>query len=263
MSRLLIALDTATEAVGYGVARLDGTVLTVIESGCEVAPRRANTLLLTTLSAALERAGERVSDVGGVVVGRGPGSFTGVRIGVATAKGLAQGLGVPLAGVGTLDALAWQVAATGYQGMLGLLGDAMRGEVYPVLFRCEDGCALRLTPDRVAKPDVVAESWASELTEPLLLCGNGLAKYREVFSAAFEGRVSFSDEASWWTTGAGLFAALGGSDAGAVGSLEQANAATLLPIYTRLSDAEENERLRTGPAEALPDNGVAGGGERA
>lgn len=261
MSRLLIALDTATEAVGFGVARLDETAFEVLESGCEVAPRRANTILLDTVSAALQRAGERASDLSGVVVGRGPGSFTGVRIGVATAKGLAQGAGVALAGVGTLDALAWQVAATGYEGTLGLLGDAMRGEVYPALFECGAGRATRVAPDRVAVPAQVAREWAEAHTGPLMLCGNGLAKYREVFLAALGKRALLADEDLWWPTGEGLFAALAGSDAGVVRALEQGDAATLLPIYTRLSDAEENERTREGLASALPDSGVAGGGD--
>ncbi len=263
MSRLLIALDTATEAVGFGVGRFDGVVLDAFESGSAVAPRRANTILLSTLAGALERAGERISDVRGVVVGRGPGSFTGVRIGVATAKGLAQGLGVPLVGVGTLDALAWQLAGAGREGLVGIVGDAMRGEVYPALFRCEGARALRLTPDRVAKPALAAEQWASETDEPVLLCGNGLAKYREVFSAALGTGAVFADEATWWPAGAGLFAALAGLEAGVAGSLERGDAGAVLPIYTRLSDAEENERARAGLESALPDSGVVGGGERA
>ena len=84
------------------------------------------------------RAGPEIAEVTEVVVGRGPGSFTGVRIGVATAKGLAQGLGVPLFGVSTLEAIAWRFAASGTatepaaRGVV--LGDAMRGEVYPALF---------------------------------------------------------------------------------------------------------------------------------
>jgi tRNA threonylcarbamoyl adenosine modification protein YeaZ len=197
-----------------------------------------------------------------VVVGRGPGSFTGVRIGVASAKGLAQGLGAPLAGVGTLDALAWQVAATGHAGLVGVVGDAMRGEVYPALFRCGGGRAARLAPDRVAKPGDVADEWASGLGEPVLLCGNGLAKYEEIFSAALGGSAAFTAEESWWPTGAGLFAALAGSDAGVAGALEQGDAGSLLPIYTRLSDAEENERARAGVTAVLPDSGVAGNGER-
>ena len=64
-----------------------------------------------------------------------------------------------------------------------LIGDAMRGEVYPALFRCGRGRAERLTPDRVAKPAQAAEEWAA-LGEPLLLAGNGLRKYGEVFAEA-------------------------------------------------------------------------------
>ena len=130
---LLLALDTATEAVGIGVARLDSAGVTLLASEAHLAPRRANTVLLDRAGDALARSGGAMADVGVVVVGRGPGSFTGVRIGVATAKGLAQGLGAPLYGVGSLDAIAWQLA--GFEGTIGVVGDAMRGEVYPALFR--------------------------------------------------------------------------------------------------------------------------------
>ena len=68
------------------------------------------------------------------MVGRGPGSFTGVRIGISTAKGLAHGANVPLLGVSTLDACAWTAWKAGVRGKLGVLADAMRGEVYPALY---------------------------------------------------------------------------------------------------------------------------------
>ncbi len=144
-----------------------------------------------------------MSEVGVVVVGRGPGSFTGVRIGVATAKGLAQGLGAPLYGVGTLDAIAWQLAD--FEGTVCVLGDAMRGEVYPALFEATGEAVRRLTPDRVADPQTVAETW-SQLAGPLLLAGNGLAKHVELFSAAMPS-ARIAEQHLWYPSGTGLIAA--------------------------------------------------------
>lgn len=258
MSRLLVALDTATEAIGLGVARLDAQMLREVAGGYRMAPRRANAELLSALTEALTEAGERIDDVAGVVVGRGPGSFTGVRIGVATAKGLAQGLGVPLVGVGTLDAIAWRHA--GHEGLLGVVGDAMRGEVYPALFRCEAGRVTRLGGDRVVRPAEAAAEWAGATDEPILLAGNGLAKYREVFAAALGERIAVAGQELWWPTGAGLFATFladGGSTL-----LENGDPGAVLPVYTRLSDAEEAERQRSGrDAGPTPASGVAGGAQ--
>ncbi len=255
MSRLFLALDTATEAVGIGVARVSAHEVEVLVSSAEVAPRRANTVLLDRAVAALADAGATATDVGGVVIGRGPGSFTGVRIGVATAKGLAHGLGVPLYGVGTLDAIAWQLAQ--HEGTIAVLGDAMRGEVYPALFRARDGVVERLTPDTVAKPADVAQAWARELEGPVLVAGNGLIKYGELFRSSLGEGVTFAEEPAWHPAGAGLFAAF---DAARRCAEEgSGNAGELLPVYTRLSDAEEAERAREGLPPAAPsESGVRG-----
>lgn len=257
MSRLVIAIDTATEAIGFGVGRLDGDVLRERAGGYCLAPRKANTLLLETLVSALESAGERIEDVSGVIVGRGPGSFTGVRIGVATAKGLAHGLGVPLVGVGSLDAIAWR--SYDREGLLGVVGDAMRGEVYPALFRRGGGDVRRLGADRVVAPSDVAAEWATAIDEPVTLCGNGLAKYRDVFEGALGERARFCEPEMWWPTGAGLFAAF--MDAGGQALFKDADPGAVLPIYTRLSDAEEAERERAGLGPLPPSqNGVMGDG---
>ena len=180
------------------------------------------------------------SEVGVVVVGRGPGSFTGVRIGVATAKGLAQGLGAPLYGVGTLDAIAWQFAD--FEGTVCVVGDAMRGEVYPALFEATGDAVRRLTPDRVASPQAVAEAW-SQLAGPLLLAGNGLAKYVDLFSEAMPS-ARIAEQRLWYPSGAGLIAAF--EAARGSGELVGGDPGTVLPVYTRLSDAEEAERARAG-----------------
>ncbi len=213
--------------------------------------------LLPMTESLLAANGFTVGQVGGVIVGRGPGSFTGVRIGVATAKGLAHGLGCPLWGVSTLDAIAWAFA--GDDVTLAVLGDAMRGEVYPALYRCGAGRAVRMTPERVAKPADVAGEWA-RLDMPLVLAGNGLRKYAEIFSEALGENATFADEALWPPYAHGIFGAWVAQRA--AGELGSGSPSDMLPVYTRLSDAEENERVRDGLAQQpTPDSGVAGGGQ--
>jgi N6-L-threonylcarbamoyladenine synthase/protein kinase Bud32 len=250
---LYLALDTSTEelAVGLGSFSAAGVHL-VGEVNLDV-PRASLTHLVPSIQRLVFSADLEVCDIGAVIVGRGPGSFTGVRIGVATAKGIAQGLGVPLYGVGTLDAIAERFA--GRDGLLGVVGDAMRREVYPALFRCSNGEVTRLTPHAVASPAQVAEEWRA-LGEPLVLAGNGLAKYADVFVSTLGSAASFAQEAMWAPTGQALLAAAW--RARAAGDAGEGDAASVLPVYTRLSDAEVNERIRSGAVVTNPASGVAG-----
>lgn len=258
--RLVLALDTATQECAVGLARWpydeDAEPEFVGETNITT-PRAALTHAVPMVGRLLEECGHSIREVDAVVAGRGPGSFTGVRIGIATAKGLAQGLGVPLYGVGTLDAVAERFA--GREGLLAVLGDAMRHEVYPALFRCEAGLVSRLTPDTVARPADVAARWAAEFDEPVLLAGEGLAKYADVFTAALGSRAEIAPPATWGPTGGSVLQAAWRTGAASGGGC----AGTVLPIYTRLSDAEEAERAR-GAGPYPPDSGVAGpdGGER-
>jgi tRNA threonylcarbamoyl adenosine modification protein YeaZ len=256
VSGVLLALDTATERTTVGVARLDDERLEVLGSAVVDAPRAAMSRLLPMVESLLAAHQLSISDVSGVIVGRGPGSFTGVRIGVATAKGLAHGLGCPLWGVSTLDAVAWLFAYT--EATVAIVGDAMRGEVYPALYRCGGGEVERLTPDRVAKPADVAAEWAA-MGEPLVLAGNGLRKYEAIFTEALGEDALLAEEELWHPWANGLFGSWlvqRASDA-----RESGDPADVLPVYTRLSDAEENEATRAGnPGGQLPASGVSGGG---
>ena len=94
----------------------------------------------------LENCGAALEEVDVIAVAAGPGSFTGLRIGVATAKGLAWPGDKPCAGVSTLEAMAWTVAHMG--GDLCPVMDARRHQVYNARFRCEEGRPVRLTGDR-------------------------------------------------------------------------------------------------------------------
>lgn len=255
MSPLIVAFDTATDAIGLGIGALDGERLDVLSGGYEHAPRNSNTRLLSLLSERLEQAGAKPSDIGAIVCGRGPGSFTGVRIGVATAKGLAQGLGVPLVGVGTLDAIAWG-RPDGGRPVIAVVGDAMRSEVYPAVFDVRDGVPVRRAADSVAKPADVAQLWSRELAAAdVVLAGNGLKKYADLFTQALPAAKLAAEEA-WWPSGEGLLAAF--MAAGGPRLFDDGDPALLLPVYTRLSDAEENEQRRQQAASGLRSNGVAG-----
>ena len=260
MRRLLLALDTSTEVTSVGLAWLADGRADMVASATEDAPRAAMSRLLPMVDSLLSANGLSPADIAEVIVGRGPGSFTGVRIGVATAKGLAQGLGVGLVGVGTLDAIAW--GFTGTDALLGVVGDAMRGEVYPALFRCAGGRVSRLAPDRVTRPGEAAAEWAA-LGERVLLAGNGLRKHGEAFSAALGANARFADEELWRPHPRGLFDAYLALDEGERGEAAPKDPGTLLPVYTRLSDAEENEAARAAAGGALPASGVAGSGGRA
>lgn len=252
MSRFVLAFDTSTEQIALALGARDGDRVPILAAHDFAAPRAALGALLPAVRDLLASQNLGFSDLDGIVVGRGPGSFTGVRIGVATAKGLAHGAGLPLYGVCTLDAVAWALGDA--SGLLGVLGDAMRGEVYPALYRVAGGSVERLTPHRVAAPDVVAREWAT-LEERPLLAGNALAKYADVFADV--GKVA--PEPRWAVSGAGVLSAW--AAALASGTAGGGDVGALLPIYTRLSDAEENERARGGAqTPATPDSGVAGPG---
>ena len=242
----VLAVDTSTDMLACAVARIaaqaDGARgVDVLASGDHLCRRHANEQLVNTALDCLSQAGLAMGDVDAVLVGRGPGSFTGVRIGIATAKGLACGLGSALFGASTLDAVAWGAWSAGERGLLAVVDDAMRGEVYPGVYLLDDAGAHRtFDAERVvAADDAVAELAARADAAELSLTGDGLKKYRDRFEAA--GLVRVLDESLWHPTAQGLARAWAASPVRGSG-----DPALVLPIYTRLSDAEENERKRLG-----------------
>lgn len=268
--RAFVAFDTATEQVAVGVGDLDDPGIVLAHRAFE-APRAANEVLLLTVQDLLTEVGLRTMDIAAVACGRGPGSFTGVRIAVATAKGMAHGLKVPLVGFSTSDAIAHRVSRP---GIVGVATDAMRGEVYPALFEVtDDGRVVRLTPDRVTTPEEAAGDWA-RIGEKVLVTGTGLKKHRAVFERILGSAGVFAEEGVWVADGVSLiraaWSARGDRSLAVVADLPTeaayaaAHPAVLLPVYTRLSDAEEAERKRVAAPRSPGATGVAGppeGGE--
>jgi tRNA threonylcarbamoyladenosine biosynthesis protein TsaB len=170
---VIVGLDTATDATSVAAVR-DGSVLfaRAAEPGPDGRPAHA-TMLLPTLEQAADSAGGWGA-VARIAVGLGPGSFTGLRIGIATAKSLAAALGLELAGVGTLAALARGAAEADGRPVLAVL-DARRGEVFAALFESSGETAW---DPFVAAPDELVER-VSQLAETPLAVGSGAIRFRD------------------------------------------------------------------------------------
>lgn len=143
----LLAFETSTEACSVALW-LDGAV----HERFELAPRRHAELALPWAEQLLAQAGIVKTQLDAIAVGRGPGAFTGVRLGVAIAQGIALALECPVVPVSTLATLAWPAAG---ERILAAI-DARMGEVYFAAFRREGEELLPLQPEAVAKPDAVA-----------------------------------------------------------------------------------------------------------
>ena len=165
-------------------------------------------------------------------VAQGPGSFTGIRIGIATVKGLAWAADKPCIGVSTLAAMAWNGVAAG--GLICAVMDARRSEVYNALFRIEDGRPVRLCPDRAISLSALTEELRERGEAPFLV-GDGA----ELASAFFreqhlEHRVP--PENLRWQNAWGVAMEAAGK--------ELCTSQELLPVYLRLSQAERERQAR-------------------
>lgn len=167
---LLLALDTATPAVT--VALHDGT--SVVASSSQVDARRHGELLLPAVDRVLAEAGTRLDAVTGVVVGVGPGPYTGLRVGLMTADTFGLALGVPVHGLCTLDALAYEAADAGLTGPFVVATDARRKEVYWARY---DAPRTRAGEPAVDRPADLAEAVAG-----LPAVGAGAALYPDTFT---------------------------------------------------------------------------------
>lgn len=173
----MLAFDTATPAVT--VALHDGT--TTIAESTAVDARRHGELLAPAIDEVLATAGRRAVELTDVAVGVGPGPFTGLRVGIVTARTLGDALGVPVHGVCTLDALAYGAGAQGLTGPFAVATDARRREVYWARYA---DARTRLTEPAVGWPAQVGE----ELTG-LPVVGAGATLYPDAFPDAREPRL--------------------------------------------------------------------------
>ena len=189
----------------------------------------------------LENCGLTLGEMDVVAVAAGPGSITGLRIGVATAKGLAWPGDKPCAGVSTLEAMAWPLAHL--EGDLCAVMDARRHQVYNARFQAEGGRLLRLCPDRAISIDeLAAELLSREKTQILVGDGAELC-YNELTKRGLP--VRLAPPHLRWQSAWGV--ARAAEELARTGGL--VTAAELAPVYHRLSQAER-ERLARQQAAA-------------
>jgi len=144
------------------------------------------------VAAILQAAGQDVADLGAVAVSTGPGNFTGLRIGLATAKTLAWSLGIPLVAVPTLEVLAAQCSFHAHP--IGVVMDAKRGEVFWGLFRCpEDWPQVLEGPRRLPVGELPAL-----VSLPLLLTGPGLDAHRETLTRLLPPEITWAPPDLRW-----------------------------------------------------------------
>ena len=176
-------------------------------------------------------------DMDAVAVACGPGSFTGIRIGISAAKGLAWARELPCCGVSTLEAMAFGV--TDFEGIVAGAMDARRQQIYNAFFRCENGSVTRLCADRAVSVEQAAQE-LSALPEPKLIVGDGAELlYRQLRESGVPCRLASPLHRLQNAAGVAL-AAERMAAAGLTCTAQE-----LRPVYLRLSQAER-ERLARG-----------------
>ncbi len=229
---LILAFETSAKAAS--VALMEGRKL-LGESYQNTGLTHSQTLMVMAQDL-LKQCGKTMENVDAVAVAEGPGSFTGVRIGVAAAKGLAWGGELPCYGVSTLEAMAQSLGA--YQGYVCPCMDARRSQVYNAVFYVNQGKLERVQQDRAIALSELAEELKT-LSGPIFLVGDGSELTYKTLSGEIPALV-LPPEHRMHQRAVGV--ALAAAQKIAAGETGDANALT--PNYLRLSQAERERMER-------------------
>lgn len=232
----ILAIETSTEYCSVALWQ-DG----VLSERCELVGQKHSEVLMSMLDALLQDAGCRVKDVDGIGFGKGPGSFTGVRIACGVAQGLALGAGVNVVGVCTLAALA---QASGHDRVIAAL-DARMGELYLAAYEKRDGEWATLIEPCLCRagdaPPVAGEGWFG--------AGSGFAVNEAALAARYGKQLCAVDALAMPRAGA-----VARLTAGEFASGNAVDAALALPLYLRDKVAlktREREEARSAAAAAV------------
>jgi len=222
---IVVGIETSTPQTSVAIGTEHEILAKASVAGA--ARQESVTPLLADL---LRRSDLSLSRVGGIAVGIGPGLFTGLRVGVETAKTLAQVSGVPIVGITSLDALAYPVRFT--PRTIAAVIDARRGEVFSAIYRAVPGGVVRERGYLVHEPDRLAAELQA-LPGEVLAVGNGAMLYRDVFEGTGS-RIEFASSVAAHPDAAALVEL-------AVPRFlreEHDRSFDVVPMYLRKSDAE-------------------------
>ena len=223
----ILGIDTSTMMGAVGIVDDDALIA---ELRTNVALTHSERLMLH-VDGLLGSAGLKLADIDGFAVSAGPGSFTGLRIGIAAVKAMAFATGKPVASVSTLDALADNLPFCKYQ--ICAAQDARKKMLYAALYRTTDtGRKTVMEPSAITP-----EELARRIDEPTVFVGEGGYVYREFLEERLCCQAFFASKAYGYPSGATVaFRGLRELKAG-----RAADPMTLEPVYIRKSDAEEKQ----------------------
>lgn len=225
MTMKILSIETST-MLG-GVAILDDAAGLIAETRLNVKTTHSERLM-SAVNNTLIQSEMTLEDIDAFAVAIGPGSFTGLRIGLSTAKGLSYATEKPVVTVPTLDAFAWNFPWCAYPVCLML--DARRGEVYTAVYRWDDNEFRTVMECVSARPETVLE----QLPGKILFAGEGVILYREKIVSMMKDRAVFAAADKMVPSPAGV-AMLG---IGLAARGEYVPIAEAVPLYIRKSEAE-------------------------
>ena len=227
---LILGIESTAKAASAALVR-DGAL---IGQYFQCSGLTHSATLLPMAENLLSSTGTDKSELDAVAVARGPGSFTGVRIGVAAVKGLCWALEKPAVGVSTLEAMAWNGVAAGEGSIICCCMDARRQQVYNALFEIRDGRPVRLVPDRALSVEELAPE-LEKYEKRVFLVGDGARLcYNLLGGLGVES--TLAPEPLVQQSAYGVCRAAETEKA--------APASELLPVYLRLSQAERERQAR-------------------
>ena len=229
---LILALESSAKAASVALSK-DGSLLA---QSFQLSGLTHSRTLLPMAEDLMKNAGVTMADVDCIAVAHGPGSFTGVRIGVSAAKGLCWGGDKPAVGVSTLEAMAWNGICAPEGSVICCAMDARRNQVYNALFVFENGSPRRLCPDRAIGLAELAEE-LKNYKNPIFVLGDGGQLCYNYLKDILP-QVSLAPENIRFQCAWGVCRAAEGK--------KMASGAELIPVYLRLSQAERErlERLK-------------------
>jgi len=221
----ILGIDTSTSCGSIGLIDNDAVIAEYLFDN----PVTHSERLLGAVEHVLNHAGCPITDLDGWAVSLGPGSFTGLRIGVSAVKGLAFATQKPVAGIPTLDALASNISPTSY--LICPILDARKGEIYTAFYRYGEGSILRrLSPYQALSPEALVKRIEGEI----LFLGSGVKTYGDYLRNSLSSRALFVHGPLNLPHGS-VIAGLGLEK---IRKNEVLNLSTFAPIYVRASEAE-------------------------